>query len=216
MRRYSICFSILFGLLLFLTVSATSTQAASLKFDKTTVSVNTGDTFDIGVVVDAGSDSITSVDAYVLYDSSLLQANSVASGTFFPTVLNDITSTRVYVAGLVNDPATSKTGSGTVGTINFKALKSGTVTLSYNCGKSSENSQVIKNDINATDVIVCSSNGSAAVTVSGASVPTATPSAGPTPSTLPKTGIFDNLVRVAVPGMILVLVGGILKLFLTL
>ena len=214
MKRVAVYFSIVLGLLLFLTVSASSAQAASLKFDKTTVNVNTGETFGIDVVVDAGTDSIHTTDAYILYDSSVLEASGVTDGTFFPSVFNDITSQRVYIGGLVDDPATSKTGSGTIATINFKALESGTVTLSYVCGESGETSQVIKNDINATDIITCSSNGSAEVTVSGSAVPTSTPSALPTPSVLPQTGILDNLVKVAVPGIMLLVLGGILKLFL--
>ncbi len=215
MKRVAVYLSVVLGFFLLLAVSATSAQAAFLKFDKSTVSVNSGESFDIGIVVDAGTDSITSVDAYVLYDSTVLEPGTVTNGTFFPTVLNDITSTRVYVAGLVDDPATSKTGSGTIATVSFKALKAGTVTLSYNCGQTSENSQVIKNDINATDIIVCGSNETASVTASGSAVePTSTPSASITPTELPKTGVFDNLVKVAVPGMILLLLGGALKLFL--
>ncbi len=215
MKRVAVYFSIVLSFLFLLVVSAPVAQAASLKFDKTTVNVNAGETFDIGVVVDAGTDSIHTTDAYVLYDSSLLEASGVTDGTFFPSVFNDITSQRVYIGGLVDDPATSKTGSGTIATINFKALQSGTVTLSYICGESGETSQVIKNDINATDIITCSSNGTASVTVSGAAVPTSTPSAlSPTPSELPKTGVLDNLVKVAIPGIMLLVLGGILKLFL--
>ena len=139
MKKYASYLSVVLSLLFFLVVSASSAQAASLKFDQTTVNVNAGESFDIGVVVDAGSDSITSIDAYVLYDSDVLEAGTVSEGTYFPTVLNDINSQRVYVAGLVDDPATSKTGSGTVGTISFTALKAGTVTLSYSCDESTEN-----------------------------------------------------------------------------
>lgn len=218
MKRYASPFSIVLSLFLFLTLFASSVAAGSLGFDKTTVSVNAGDTFTIGVTVDAGTDAISSVDAYVLYDSSVLQANSVTAGSFFPTVLNDISSTRVYVAGLVDNPTDSKTGTGTIGTLTFQALKSGTITLTYNCGTGTESSQIIKNDINATNVISCSSNGSSTVTVSGGTAtsltPTATPSAGGSINELPQTGILENIIGFAIPGLLLVFLGGGLKFVL--
>ncbi|MCR4313612.1 MAG: hypothetical protein NUV58_05160, partial [Candidatus Roizmanbacteria bacterium] len=46
-------------------------NAASLKFDQSTVSTTNGGTFQINVTVDPGSDSLSSVDAYVSFDSSL-------------------------------------------------------------------------------------------------------------------------------------------------
>ena len=223
MKIYVRYVSIIVSFLLFFCVAVRGVSAASLSFDKTTVNVNAGDTFQVAVTVDAGSDAITSVDAYILYNSSLLQASSVGTGSFFPTVLNDISTSRVYVAGLVDNPTDSKTGTGTVATLTFKALQSGTATLTYNCGSGTESSQVIKNDINATNVISCSSNGTSTITIgAGSAVATATPAAGSTTTTsggvteLPRTGILDNIIRFAVPGFILVLVGGALKLFLQL
>lgn len=188
-----------------------SVYAGSLSFDKTTVSSQTGQTFQISIVVDAGTDQISSTDAYVIYDPAVVEAATVAPGTFFPIVTNNITSGKVYVAGLVDDPATSKTGSGTVATITFNSLTNGTVNLTFDCAVgANDKSKIIKNDLNATNVIVCTQNGSSAVTVgigSGGTVQ-------PTPSVLPKTGVLDNLLKVAVPGAIIFFLGGVLKLIL--
>ncbi|MBI2051859.1 hypothetical protein HYT33_03810 [Candidatus Roizmanbacteria bacterium] len=222
-------------LFIFFTLSlifAKAADAASLKFDKTSVDVATGETFQIGVVVDGGSEQYVGVDANVLFDSTILEAQSVTPGTFFPTVLKDIGSQLIAIGGILNDLTTFKTGSGTVATITFKALKAGTVTLSFECQEGSEDeSNVIKFNSNRTDLIVCSQNGSAQITVSGAAVPTSGPTATPTPTTgvgaaptvaptatppseLPKTGILDNIVRIAIPGLLLVIIGGALKVFL--
>lgn len=197
--------------------------AGLLKFDKTTVTPNNGDTFQIGVVVDAGSDQITSTDAYISYDATLLQAQSVAGGSFFPTVSNNITSGKVYVAGLVDDPATYKTASGTLATITFKALKSGSGTLGFDCQSGvSGSSKIIKNDTNATNVIQCAQNGSASFTVGSGGSSSSSSSSGssggtgtnPTSSTLPKSGVIENVAQYAVPGGILLLIGGALRLIL--
>jgi hypothetical protein len=40
------------------------------------------------------------------------------------------------------------------------------------------------------------------------------PSAYPTPSTLPKSGVFDNVIKFAVPGAILLFIGTAARLLL--
>ena len=69
-------------------------------------------------------------------------------------------------------------------------------------------------------MIICSSNGTSAVTIGsgssgGTTNPTATPAANTgVASELPKSGIFDNVVKFAIPGLILFLVGGVFRLLL--
>ena len=145
------------------------------------------------------------------YDSTLLKATVVTSGTQFPTVTNDIaTSGKVYIAGMVNDPSASISASGTLATITFQALKDGTGTLAYDCNLS----KIIKNDVNATNVIVCGSNLTSAVTVgaggSGTTTPTPTGTGSVEPtaiSELPQSGVFDNVAGMAIPGMIILIIG---------
>ena len=194
-----------------------SVEAASLTFDKSTATATNGGTFQVGVVMNPGSDSIYSTDVYVIYDSTLLKATTVTAGSLFPNVANDIaTSGRVYIAGYVNDTGSSVTTSGTVATITFQGLKDGSGTLSFDCNSS----KIIKNDLNATNVIVCEQNGTSAVTVGagGGSSPTATPAdntgVAETPSELPQTGIWDNVAKFAVPGMILLILGSALRFIL--
>ncbi len=217
-----IIWSLFIIILTFLTAfSAKTVNAASLNFDQTSVEVAADETFQLQVNVDAGSEEINSVDAYVIFDSTKLEAQSVSNGDFFPTVFNDITSGKAYVAGMVDDPATSKTGSGTIATITFKALASGTDTLTFECDtSSSDTSKIVKNDIDATNIIVCSENGSTSVNITGGTTGggttngAGTTGGGTTPSTLPQSGILDNIVKYAVPGMILLMLGGIFKFLL--
>lgn len=194
-----------------------SVNAASLKFDKTTVSVTNGGTFQIAVTVDPGSDALSSVDAYATYDAAYLKVNSVTAGTLFPTVSHDeSTGGKVYIAGMVNDPTTSISTSGTVATITFQALKDGSTSLAFDCSSS----KIIKNDINASDVMACSQNNSAAITIgasSGGTNPTTAPAANnnyTAPAELPQSGVFENVSKIAVPGIILLILGGVLKLVL--
>ncbi len=220
--KYWLLLGIFFALFFF---SPKIVEAGILKFDTTTVNTNVDSTFDVQVVVDAASDEINSIDAYINYNSTLLQAQSVSAGSYFPSIAQNLTTGRVYIAGYVDDPATSKTGTGTVATITFKALQEGTVTLSYFCDTSvNESSKIIKNDINATNVIDCSSNGSTTVTIaaaggSGTGTPTPTPTStngsggtsDVTVTELPRAGTLDNLISISVPGLVLLTVGILFK-----
>lgn len=192
-----------------------SVWAATLKFDPTTVTVAPGGTFTVNVIVDAGTDQVTSTDAYVTFDSTLLTAESVSAGSYFPTVSNNISAGRVYIAGIVASAGTSETGSGTLATVTFTANSAGSATLAFDCQAGVTNtSKVIKNDINATNVLDCTQVATSAVTIgSGSGAVTPTSDLTPTPSALPKTGFFDE-AKYVVPGGVLILLGIMLRVAL--
>jgi len=200
-------------------------QAASVKFDKGVVNVSVGSTFTLDAIVDAGSDQITSADMWVLYDSTLLEAQSASSAAFFPAVTNNITAGKVYIAGLITDPSTYKTGSGTVATITFKGIKNGTATISYDCrGDVSNTSKVIKNAVEPINVINCAQNGTSIVTIGTGGSLAPTTVAAPTavyrpqtqPTALPRTGFMDELPRLILFGSLFVLIGVGMRILLLL
>lgn len=204
---------------LIITYLADEVQAATLKFDKTSYAVDISGSVSVGVVVDAGSEQINSTDIYVIYDPLLLEARQVTPGTFFPTVTNNISSGKIYIAGLVDDAASSKTGSGTVATITFRGLAASVASLTFDCQANTYNSsKIIKNDLNATNIIACNQNGTATVVVAGGSSSgggssgSGTGSGGSAP--LPRSGVFENVVKFAIPGAILFIIGTAAKLLL--
>lgn len=195
-----------------------SVQAAYLKFDKSSASSANGGTFQISVQVDPSGDTLGSVDVYVNYDATLIKPTAVSSGSQFPTVSNDIsTSGKVYIAGMVNDSTASITTVGTLATITFQGLKEGSGTLSFNC----DLSETVKNDANGTNTLTCSQNQTATVTIGSGSSTNPTPTTSTVtdttndyvPTELPQSGIWDNVVKLAIPGMILLFIGGALKLW---
>ena len=206
-----------------MTTSVGAVHAAFLKFDKASVEVNVDETFDIQLIVDPGSEQITSIDSYITYDSAIVNAQTVTDGEYFPTVLNNLTTGNVYVAGLVDSPSDFKTGVGTVATVTFKAVAEGETDLIYDCdGAATVTSKVIKNDINSTNIIQCSQNGTAVITVSVAGTTNEstggvddTPTPTPTQATvtqLPASGSTENMMVLALVGAVLVGVGGLTKL----
>ena len=199
-------------LFFFIPLVVNGVSAAYLKFDKTTDTVQSGKTFQTQVMIDTGSDQITSTDIYVLYDNTLFEAQSVSPGTYFTTVTNNITSGKIYIVGMVDDPSVPKTGSGTIATIVFKALKDGTGPITFDCrGDVSGTSKILKNDGNATNIIICTQNGKLNVSVGSGYLTTPNPTSS---SNLPTTGILDNLVKYAVPGTILLFLGMAVRLIL--
>lgn len=208
---------IIIALTLFLLFgSVNMTEAASLGYDRSSVNPNKDETFDISVKVNPTADSVTATDVYITYNSDVLSVQTIKPGNMFPTVSNDTSvAGKIYIAGMVNDPATAISSEGVLATITFKAVKEGSSTLSFDCSSST----VVKNDADATNVLNCSSNGSVTVTVGSSSggsqpAPTTPPSAPVEPQTLPKSGVFENVVKIAVPGSILLLVGSVLRMVL--
>lgn len=148
-----------------MTVNVYAIDAAFLRFSPATISAVSGNNVQVSVLVDSGSEEILSTDAYILFDSKVLQALTVSDGTYFPYVVHNITPGKVSIRGLVTDAATSRTGSGTLATLTFKVLAPGTAALSFFCDmNASDTSKIIKNDINATNIIVCTQNNTALVT----------------------------------------------------
>ena len=186
-------------------------QAASFGFDQTTVTVGVNETFVVTVTEDLGTEQTNSSQAYILYDSTLLQAQSVAAGSFFPTVSNSITTAgKVFLVGYVDGTSVYKTGTGNFATITFKALKNGTGTLTIDCRTGvSDSSQIIKyNDANATNLLICAQNTSVAVTVG-------TGTAEPLPTALPQSGVVEDSIKLmTLIGFALVIIGGGLRLAL--
>ncbi|NTU47247.1 hypothetical protein HGA88_06480 [Candidatus Roizmanbacteria bacterium] len=211
-----------------------ATNDASLTFDKTTASATVGDTVQIGILVDAGSNQITSTDTYVTYDTTYLDTQSVTAGSFFPTVGQDLTAGTVYISGMVSDPGTYKEGKGTLATISFKAKQSGTVTLHFDCSTSQSNTSKVIEKTTVNSVLDCSKVNTVTITIGASGSSTATPTSatattptptstvlgtGTTPSitpstTLPRSGMEENYAPLGIFAGFLVIAGGSLRYIL--
>ncbi len=187
------------------------TEAAYFQFEPSSTTVKTGETVSIKVNIDAGSDELNGADARILYNSNFLKVQSVTAGSYFPTVTDNTTTPgKLHIAGIVDNPGSSSSGKGTLATIVFQALSDSVATLTIDC----PNSRIVKNDINATDILECSRNNQATITIGTGATSSNSNSSSPTPSVLPKSGVFDNLVNLAIPGMILFFLGVAMRLFL--
>lgn len=203
-------------------------DAATLEFDPTSESAAVDEEFILDVMIDAGSDQVLASDARIIYDEQLLSVVEIADGEYFTVAKKDFsTPGTIYIAAIVQNPAEAKTGSGVIASITFKGLQNGTGTVSFVCtpGETARDSNIAKDDIDATDIIECSANvdadvvigdgtggGGTAVTPTGTT--SGTGSSTTTPSTLPKSGMLEDLLAIAIPGFALVFLGMGMKILL--
>lgn len=209
-------------------LSQLSVHAASLGFDSASSQTAVGSTTTVAVTINAGTEEISGTDIYVSFDSTKLELQSVTAGSYFPTVTNTPGTGSVYISGVIANPGEFKTGSGTVAQLVFKGLAAGTTTLSFDCNLTqADTSKIIKNDINATNVIDCSALGSHTVTIgegtgatgttgtTGTSTSTTTTTSTTySPTSLPQSGVYDSVLQYSVAGVALLLVGIALKFIL--
>lgn len=152
-------------------VIAPLTSAATLEFSPATGSYSTNSPFNVEIKVDTQNQDTQSTDAVIEFDTSFLSVDNVTYGSFYPTVLHTVQDGKLYISGVVDDAATVKNGIGTLATVSFRGLKAGTATLSFLCETGrTDDSNVSKNDTDATDLLVCTSLVDASYTLSGATV----------------------------------------------
>lgn len=169
--KYNLSFVLILGALCLL--FAPLTKAATLEFAPATGSYTTNTPFNVEIKVDTDSQDTQSTDAVIEFDTAFLSVENVTYGSFYPTVLHSIQDNKLYISGVVDDAASVKNGTGTLATVSFKGLKAGTATLRFLCETGrTDDSNVSKNDTDATDLLVCTSLTQASYTLSGDPVTT--------------------------------------------
>lgn len=209
--------SMLISTFVYLFLSAVGAHAATLNFNPSSISTQQNATFTVDVIVDAGTEQITGTDVYVIYDPQYLELQTVTAGSFFPKSDNMPSSGKLYVWGVIENQGEYKSGQGTLATLTFKTLKGGDTSVRYECNLSNtETSKILKNDINATNIINCGGNGTLLITSpatgsSGTSTNTGT-STTTTVTTLPQSGVYENVMMFSAAGITLLLIGAALRL----
>lgn len=165
--------------------TASAAGSAMLSLSPTNVSVKTGDSFSLTVAVAPNGESLDTARVNLNWDKALLEALAFDLGTLFPnqspvSSISNTAGTLSYGAFKFGTPVTS---SGTLATVTFRALKSGTATVSV-----ASDSKLISDGVEkmssalgkATIVIAGSTVKSEAPATSGDTV--ATPAAQATPA----------------------------------
>lgn len=180
-------------------------HAAYFELSPQTRTASPAETFSVDVKINTDGENVTSADTLFNFNSSILSVSSINPGDFFPQNFKTTTASQIYVGGAVQNATETRTGAGLLATINFQAIGSGTATLAFDCtaGKTSD-SNITKDDRNATDILNCDQLVDGAYTVSG-NVTSAQPT--PTPKTLPESGSIGKTILFAGIGIVLTIVG---------
>ncbi|KKR57575.1 MAG: hypothetical protein UT94_C0011G0018 [Candidatus Uhrbacteria bacterium GW2011_GWF2_40_263] len=166
MRRTAVFFLVLaisivsFGFVPYAHASGTATMTLSPE----TISVETGDTFTISVLVNPNGESLDTARVNMSYSSSLLEATWFEIGSQFPFIspgyeIDNSTGELSYGAFKFGSQVTS---SGTFATVTFHALSAGTATINL-----TSDCKLINN---GTEKISTSALNSVTVTVVGETV----------------------------------------------
>lgn len=171
--------------------AAETIKGASLSFSPTTLSTIPGDKFDVQLIINTNTETISAVDLFLIYDKNVLRANSVKIGNFLPKLLSPVNVNNQIINIILGcEPNFPKTGTGVLATINFTAISVGSATISF-----TGNSQIAALSQN-TNSLISSSTSVVTVNIPPTPIPsTFTPSPKltntpiPTPSNPQKSKI---------------------------
>ena len=180
-----------------------------LRFSPSTGSYTNGSTFTVTIGVDSGSEKSQAVDAWVTFDSSKLEVESIdtASSPAFSfslgkNIYNSSGKFDITMASTDTSTYSAAVLSGDLVTVTFKALSTGTVNVNFSCTSGSTTDSNIFN-MSSNDVIDCGSNvnGTYTITDSSSSSSSSSATSTPTPtttSTLPSTGSVGTTIGLMV------------------
>lgn len=141
-----LCYGLLFGLF---AQSAFAADAAMFSLTATQTSFGVGDTVQVSLSVDAGpyATTLSTIDLDLkMSEAGILEAKDTTApfkpGTIYSTVFNQSVKDNM-ISGVfyINPDSKPASRSGLVATIDFKAIKEGAVTLSYDKVAATEESK---------------------------------------------------------------------------
>ena len=207
----------LFLSLAFLTIGARAAEAtAYLTVSPSTGNYNVNDTFTVILGVNSGTDSISGIDGIGSYSSGILELTSIvqADDMVFKDVegggactIKDEEDGKFSYACYANQSYGDKAVNGSLVKLTFKALTTGTGTLSYSCTNGSTSDSNIVSSVGVNDIITCSSNQNGSYVIGNGSststvVPTSATTTTTTTTTLPRTGNTAVTVGLVAFGLI--------------
>lgn len=167
--------------------AASAAGAATLSLSPTNVSVKTGDSFSLSVAVTPNGESLDTARVNLSWDASKLEALAFDLGSLFPNLSpsNSISNSAGTLTYGVYKFGTPVTSSGTLATVTFRALKSGSATVSVASDSKliSDGAEKMSSTLGKATITITGTDAKAsAPATSGDSAPAAAAPATSTPS----------------------------------
>lgn len=157
------------------TIGRTVNATTDVGFSQASVTAAQGEQVSVDVMINSGTNEVTSADILINFDPAILAGVSFVKGTFFPDELRGGSFSGGVARIILVSGYTQKTGSGQLARLTFLAQQAGTSTLVVS-------SQSIITAV-GTDENMLRDRGTATVTVTGGGAPNPTPN--PTPDATP-------------------------------
>ena len=196
----------LISLITLITISNSPIYAATYSLSPQTINVPPSSNLSVDIIIDTEGEQVLTADAVFDYEQALLTVNSVIPGDFFPNTVKSIDPTQILIGGNVTSAANTKSGLGTLATINFSTVASGSATLAFNCTNGNTSDSNIFGANGTEDLLDCTDLTDGLYTISG-SAPTQPPQ-----GSLPNAGTVEKTLIFAAAGIILTIVGIIVML----
>ena len=148
--------------LFFIFGAVSKTYAAVLFLEPEKKTVKTGDSFNVQLKIDTGSEQPLAADALILFDSTNLTLVKIddppEADKFFPEYYKRINNNKVYIGAAVGPGGTPKAGKGTIATLVFQGAAQSQNVVSFVCddGKTTDSNITIKSGKTPSDIITCS------------------------------------------------------------
>lgn len=204
------------SLIVFFVFVPIKVDAALFTLDPQSRTVAPGELFSVDVKIDTQNEAATSADVLLDFNAAILEPSAIIPGSFFPQNFKTTSASQIYIGGSVQNATETRIGAGILATINFKAVGIGTANVSFDCNPGqTADSNITKDDRNASDILVCTQLVNGLYTVAGTVTtapgqPTIALTPGvptPTPKTLPPAGNFENTLILGGIGIILTIIG---------
>lgn len=184
----------LFGLLIafgLLAIVSSETLAASLSFSPSSKSLSLNDTLTLSVILNTAGSSTDEVDAVITFDKNKLQYVSATLGNLLdnPQTVTAPTSNKLTLSASSTE-GESYSGTGTFATLKFKAISTGTATISFDFTSGVATDSNVAS--NGADILTSTSNGTYTIGAASSS------------GELPETGTSAPTVIAISVGLILI------------
>lgn len=194
-------------------------QAATitLSLSPASESITVNATFDVAIVVDTGAADTSGVDAMISFDNTKLNLTDIIPGSIYDQYIGeniDNANGLATISGLSSSTTSLYNGTGTLATLRFRGIETGTANVSFQFTPGNKNDTNVAQIGVTGDALTSVSNGT--YTITGSSAPTSVPgssnsssntsSGTQSPTSSPKGGmpVSGN----SLPALLIGVVGG--------
>lgn len=180
--------------------------AVTFSLSPATQQINNGSDFRVDIILDTGSSDAVGAAALINFDKDKLEGTNLEGGTIFSQPLaSSIDQTNGIIKLDYGTLQTAFKGSGTFGSITFKAKNTGTASVNFVFNPSATANSSLVASPDGKNILTAVNNGNYSLVSGGGGGATPTPTPTPSGSTGPETGFTGPTIFSLMGGVALIL-----------